>query len=76
MAIEVRKISYSWDSTLENAGLRGWRLDCFVWKDGKPVIDEHAAYHTKAELFQAMEELVPLLEEIPAPALMTKTQTA
>lgn len=68
--IEVRKISYSWDSTLENAGLDAWRLDCFVWRDGKPVIDTHEAYRTKAELYIAMEELVPLLEELPTPVAM------
>lgn len=68
MSIEVRKISYSWDSTLENAGLDAYRLDCFVWKDGSPVVDRHDAYRTKAEFFEALSELVPLLETVPPAA--------
>jgi hypothetical protein len=61
--MEVRKISYSWDSVMEQAGLDGYRLDCFVWRDGAPVVDTHVSFKTRKEFYAAVEEFIPLLEE-------------
>lgn len=64
MSVDIRRVTYTWNSSLESAGEPAFFLDALVLRDGKTLIDRHAAFKSRDELYQAMDELVPLLEDL------------
>ncbi len=67
MPVEIKRVSYAWNSALEDSGEDCYFLDCLVCKDGETVVNRHESYQSREEFMSAMEEIVPLLEKDPAP---------
>lgn len=63
MSVEIKRIAYAYNGALEEQGLAPFFLDAYVSHDGQTVVDIHKAYATRAELYEAMEGIVPLLAE-------------
>lgn len=64
MLVDIRRVTYTYNSSLESAGEPAFFLDALVLRDGTTLIDRHSAFKSREELYQAMEELVPLLEDL------------
>lgn len=64
MSVDIRRVTYTYNSSLESAGDPAFFLDALVLRDGITLIDRHTAFKSRDDLYQAMEELVPLLEDL------------
>lgn len=60
----IKRIAYAWNSALEDAGQPGYFFDCLVSRDGEMVVDKHESYKSRDEFYTAIEDVLPLLEEI------------
>lgn len=63
MPTEIKRVSYVWNSALEEAGEPSCFLDVFVSRDREMVVDIHQSFKSREELLQAMEDVIPVLEE-------------
>lgn len=61
---EIKRVSYTFNSVLEDQGLNGYFLDCLVSRDGELLVDIHQSYRTREEFYEAMEGVLPLLESV------------
>lgn len=59
----IARVSYSYNSNFEAAGLPGYFLDAYVAKGGELLVDVHAVYETRQEFFDAIGEIIPVLDE-------------
>lgn len=59
----VARVSYSYNSNFEAAGLPGYFLDAYVAKGGELLVDVHEVYETKAQFYEAIEQIIPVLDE-------------
>lgn len=57
--VEVKRVSYSFNSQLDEP----YFLECFVQKDDEVIIDSSEAFKTLEEFGEAVEKVVPLLED-------------
>ena len=60
--VEIKRVSYAYNSALEAAGQQAYFLDCLVSRDGVSVVDKHEGYKTRDEFYEAIEKIVPVLE--------------
>lgn len=61
---EIKRVSYAWNSALEDAGEDSYFLDCFISRDGEMVVDRHASFKTRDEFFTAIGEVIPVIEGV------------
>ena len=64
----VARVSYSYNSALEDSGLPGYFLDAYVSRDGEALVDVHEVYNSKQEFFDAIHEIVPIIDGTAAPS--------
>lgn len=62
MAVQIKRVSYSYNSLLEDQGLPAYFLDCLVSQDKLTIVDKHESFKTREELYAAMEAVLPVLE--------------
>jgi hypothetical protein len=60
--VDIKRISYSYNSALEGIGKKPYYLDCFILSDGEVLVDRHEAFNTRDEFYSAIEAVVPMLE--------------
>jgi hypothetical protein len=61
----IARVSYSYNSILEDAGQPGYFFDCLVLKDGQTVVDTHQTFRTRSEFYGAIEGVIPVLDPLP-----------
>lgn len=64
MAVEIRRVSYAYNSALEDNGLPAYFLDVLVSRDKETIVDRHESFKSLEELYGAMEQVVPVLEVV------------
>ena len=64
MPAEIKRVAYSYSSALEDMGQPPYFLDVLVVRDKVALVDRHSSFKSKDELYQAMEEVIPILEEV------------
>ncbi len=62
MSVQIKRVSYSYNSNLEAQGLPAYFFDCLVVEDGETVVDRHESFPTKDEFFTAIGDILPILE--------------
>lgn len=63
MAVEIKNVSYSYNSLLEEQGREAYFLDVIVCRDKESIVDIHKSFKSREELFEAMEDVLPVLED-------------
>lgn len=74
MAVEIKRVSYAFNSVLQESGGRGFFLDCFISRDGETLVDTHNSFSTREEFWEAIEELIPVIEGAPDEDRQDKTE--
>jgi hypothetical protein len=59
----IKRVSYSYSSVLEDQGLPAYFLDVLVCEDKETIVDRHESFESREDLYDAMEEVLPVLEE-------------
>ena len=60
--VSIKRVSYAYNSILEDQGLDAYWLDALVSEDGEMVVDVHKAFKSKDEFMQEILAIVPMLE--------------
>jgi len=58
----IKRISYAYNSVLEEGGQDAYFLDAMDFEDGETVVDVHKTYRTKGEFMDGVLALLPLFE--------------
>ncbi len=61
MSVQIKRVSYSYNSNLEDQGLPAYFFDCLVYEGGSLLVDLHESYATKDEFYSAIGDVLPLL---------------
>jgi hypothetical protein len=64
MAVEIKRVSYTFNSALEDLGVPAYFLDCLISQDGETLVDRHESYKSREEFMEAIQELIPVIEEV------------
>lgn len=56
----VKRVGYSYNSALEEAGLPAYFFDCTVVEDGERVVDTHTSHRSLGEFYTAIEGVIPV----------------
>lgn len=64
MAVEIKRVSYSFNSALEDLGHPAYFLDVLVSRDRETIVDRHESFKSREEILQAMEDVIPVLEMV------------
>ena len=59
--MQIKRVSYAYNSILEDQGLPAYMLDAYVNQDGKVLVDMHQQFKTEEEVNEAVEEVIPVL---------------
>lgn len=59
---EIKRVSYAFNSTLEDLGSECYFLDVLVCKDGDTVVNRHESFKSREEFMSAIGEVIPVLE--------------
>lgn len=62
MSVEIARVAYAYNSRLAAAGEKAYFLDCYIAKEGLPVVDRHESFATREEFLTAMEDVIPALD--------------
>jgi hypothetical protein len=57
----IKRVSYAYNSVLEDQGQDAYFLDAMVFEDGQAVVDVHQAFKTRQEFMAKALEIVPVL---------------
>lgn len=63
MPVEIKRVSYTYNSALEAQGVPAYFFDCLVCSDGEVVVDRHESFKSRDEFYEAIENVVPLLSK-------------
>lgn len=58
--IDIRRVAYTFNSALEEP----YFLDLMLFRDGITQMDLHKTFKSGKEFFEAMNEVIPLLEDL------------
>lgn len=61
MAVEIKRVSYTYNSALEDQGKDSYFFDCLICRDGEVVVDRHESFKSRDDFFEALESVVPLV---------------
>lgn len=64
MSVEIKRVSYSYNSALEDLGHPSYFLDVLISKDKQTIVDRHESFKSKDELYEAMDMILPILESV------------
>lgn len=63
MAVEIKRVSYTYNSGLEAQGVPAYFFDCLICRDGETLVDRHESFKTREEFYEALESVVPLVSD-------------
>lgn len=63
MAVEIKRVSYTFNSLLEDQGLPAYFLDVIVSRDKNTLVDVHESFKSREEFMEAVQGIIPVLEE-------------
>lgn len=63
MPVEIKRVSYAFNSLLEDLGEPSYFLDCFVSRDGETLVNRHESFKQREEFMSAVQEIIPVIEE-------------
>ncbi len=63
MPAEIKRVSYAFNSALEDQGVPAYFLDVLVCRDGEIVVDCHESFKSREEFMSAAQEIIPVIEE-------------
>lgn len=61
---QIARVAYAYNSILETEGSPSYFLDALVMRDGATVVDIHQTYKSREEFFDAIEEIIPVLDGV------------
>lgn len=71
MSVNIKRVSYCFNSALEGLGQNPYFLDVLVSRDKETLVDCHESFKSREELFAAMEAVIPILETIEEPVAIS-----
>lgn len=60
--VEIKRVSYAYNSALEAAGQAAYFLDIISLRDGQAIVDQHGSFKSRREFMEAITEVLPVLD--------------